>query len=220
MELEWSAISAIEVEEMRHLNDCASEMTSESLGNIIYRMTIIQHLETHLGEISKGWRDKHSKNRIQVVEFHNQPFDGVVTYITLGLSDVVFSIAEDKKIRQELVFSSYKRFSSEQIASFLSTFADHLVAKDKGLLRGDVFGPSSSIILGTLLNSVYAAIPVVFDESICVYKETTPPTVLVWIIPIHEEEANFIRTAGWNKFEELMEEEDPDLWDLGRTSLI
>lgn len=183
-------------------------------------MSIIQHLETHLGEIDKGWNDTNSEHTIKVVKFENQPFENVITYSTLGLSNFVLPMIEDRTSRQEFVFSAYKQFNNEYIASFLLTFAEHILSKNKALLRGEVIGPNAPIIWGTLLNSVYSAIPIVFENSFAVYDGTIPPTVFVWIIPLHEEEANYVRANGWVKFENLLETVDPDIWNLNRNSII
>jgi hypothetical protein len=106
------------------------------------------------------------------------------------------------------------------VASFLSTFANSIVSSGRGLLRGDVIGPSGPIILGSLLNSVYSAIPMIFPERFFVFEGTVPETIFPWVIPIHEDEANYIRANGWIKFEELLEQENPELWDLSRKSII
>lgn len=183
-------------------------------------MNIIEHLEGHLGEISRGWKDPVSPSGIRVVSFKDQPFEDIITYSTLGLSNTILPMNNGKSIRQELVFSAYRNFNNERIASFLSTFAEYLISINRALLRGDYIGPEAPIVLGTLLNSVYSAIPVIYKDSISVFDHTSPPTVIAWVIPIHEKEANYIRANGWSKFEDLLEEEDPELWDLTRSPIV
>jgi hypothetical protein len=183
-------------------------------------MTLIDHLENHLGEISHGWKDNSSVFDFRVVSFENQPFGGVRTYSTLGLSDFILPMVKTKEIRQELIFSANERFDIEQVASFLSTFAESIASSNKALLRGDIIGPTGPVIFGTLLNSVYSAIPVVFEESFAVFDETNPPTVFVWVIPIHETEVNFVRSKGWKKFEAMLESKEPDLWNLTRDPIV
>lgn len=183
-------------------------------------MSIIQHLEEHLGEINRGWKDNDSHFPISVVSFEKQPFEGVTTYVTLGLSEYALPMTVDEEIRQELLFSAYEIYNSEQIASFLLTFAEYILFRKQALLRGDVIGPSKPIIFGTLLNSVYSTIPAVFEEDLTVYSEMTPPVVLTWIIPIHEEEANYARLNGWNRFEDILEEKDTDIWNLTRPLVV
>jgi hypothetical protein len=183
-------------------------------------MTLIDHLENHFGEICRGWKDTDAKNHIRVVSFQNQPFEDIVTYATIGLSNVVLAMPSGKGIRQELIFTAYRSFQGAQIASFLSTLGESISQSRKALARGDVIGPSAPIILGSPLNSIFSAIPMIFQESLAVFHEDVPPTVFVWVIPVHEEEANYIRGAGWEAFEDRLEQNNPELWDLHRTSVI
>jgi hypothetical protein len=184
-------------------------------------MTLINHLEKYLGKIDMVWADAEEPKNIRVVSFWDFPFKDIVTYSTLGLSKIALPMPDGRYVRQELVFSAYRNFSSEQIASFLSTFAEYLVSAHKALLQGDFIGPEAPIIRGTLLNSVYSTVPMIFDEGLAVYYGSEPPpTVFVWIIPIHEEEANYIRGNGWDKFEDVLERKNPELWDLTRVSVI
>src|SRR5713101_3867316 len=98
-------------------------------------MNPIEHLENHLGEISEGWKDSNLNNPIQVVCFKDRPFEDINTYTTLGLSNNELPMSGGESIRQELVFTAYRNFRSEKVASFLSTFAESIVASDKALLR-------------------------------------------------------------------------------------
>jgi hypothetical protein len=183
-------------------------------------MTLTDHLELYLGEISGGWNDPASQNAVQVVVFEGQPFKDINTYITLGLSDFLFSTSLNKPCRQELVFMAYKNFDAHKIASFLSTLAANIIASGTPLLRGSSIGPSGPIIFGVQLNSIYVAIPMILPEGFGIYEQSTPCTTFPWIIPIHEEEANYIRANGWSKFEVLLEAQNPELWDLHRPPIV
>lgn len=58
----------------------------------------IDFLESHLGEFERGWRAE----GFQVVKFKGGPFEGTVTYSTLGLSNHYFmSRVSNKKIRMD-----------------------------------------------------------------------------------------------------------------------
>ncbi len=180
---------------------------------------MIKHLEDHLGKINFGWKDPSIGRNLQVVSFANTPFDGVTTYSTLGLSEQILPMGTNL-IRHELIFSAYNRFNSEEIASFLSTFAESMVKDNKALLQGDCVGPSSPVILGTLLNSIFVSHPSIINKDLSVYYGSAPPTIFAWVVPIHEAEAEFIRAKGWKAFDSLLEEKDPDLWDLHRTAIV
>ncbi|WP_094710691.1 suppressor of fused domain protein [Hahella sp. CCB-MM4] len=46
--------------------------------------------------------------------------------------------------------------------------------------------------------------------------EADPILVFVWLIPIYPEEQKFIREIGWSSFEELINDQQPDFFDLNR----
>ena len=43
---------------------------------------------------------------------------------------------------------------------------------------------------------------------------------VVWLVPIHSSEHEFVRRHGWSAFEELLQERDPDLFDPLRPSIV
>lgn len=183
-------------------------------------MTLISHLEHSLGEIDQGWKAKDGAGLVQVVRFTNQPFNGVMTYVTLGLSNTLLPMSQGREIRQELIFSAYDKFSAEEIVSFMLSFCDYILAQNKALLRGDIVGPSDPLIPNVAVDSVYASIPAIFDERLSTYRGSSPNTVMVWLIPLRKDETNFVRTNGWSQFEDILERENPDLMELNRMSTI
>ncbi len=183
-------------------------------------MTLITHIEKHLGNIDKGWKLPDSSLSIQIVRFKNQPVEGATTYMTLGLSDYTLNLNEDKHIHQELIFSAYSTYPSEHIASFMTTFAEYMISNKKGLLRGDVVGPSTSLIPNVPVNSIYASIPIYFNDDFYIYKEHEFPTILVWLVPLLEDECKFTNQQGWSEFEDILELTNPDLLNLNRPSIF
>jgi hypothetical protein len=183
-------------------------------------MSLLEHIETALGPIEEGWELTESPSRIRVASFRQQPFEGAITYVTIGLSENVLPMTAGRDVRQELVFSAHESFSRGAISSFLLTFADYILSKRRALLRGDVVGPGEPIIPGVSLDAVYSALPVIFQEGFATYDATAPPTVFVWLIPLHEREADFVKKNGWNRFEDMLAEKDPDLLDLNRPVVL
>lgn len=182
---------------------------------------LIEHVERHLGTLDAGWKPRgEADGGIQVASFRGQPYDGVTTYVTLGLSRDPLPMTEGRQVRQELVFVADDRYPREQVASFLLTFADYLRGQGRALLRGDVVGPGPPLIPGVRSNAVYAAIPVLHEEGLATYGGTQPPTVFVWVVPVHGVEAELVRSEGWDRFEDLLEQRNPDFGDLDRPPVV
>ena len=181
--------------------------------------SIADHLERYLGPIQRGWSAKDDSSGIQVVQFVDRPVEGVMTVASLGLSSSSLKMATGTKVRQEFLLSINSEMNVDHLASFLITFAAYVKKQGNALLRGDIVGPSSPLVPGVRVNSIYASIPVFFNEEICTFKTTDPPTVLVSLLPLHGSEAIFVRKHGWEIFEDLLEKENPDLFDMNRSPL-
>lgn len=182
---------------------------------------LIEHLERHLGTMDHAWGESGEKDGIRVARFPGRPYDGVTTYATLGVSKNPLPMSGDRTVRQELVFFGNDEYPGEQIASFLVTFGEYVCGKAQALLRGDVVGPGPSLIPDARCqaNSVYAAIPVLYDDGFATLNATDPATVFVWLVPLRPEEAEFVRREGWESFEDRLERAEVDFGDLQRSSV-
>ncbi len=183
-------------------------------------MTIIEHVEKHLGQIDQGWKDNGSDNSLQVVSFKDTPGETVSTYLSLGLSDQPLELSDVKKVRQELVFSVYTMAISSMVVSFMLSLCEAIIGRGKAVLRGEVIPLSKEIVKRIGFDAVYCAIPVFFDDEFCTYDKSSPSTVMVWMLPIYQSEADYIASHGWESFEDLLEEKDPDLCSLERSPVI
>ncbi|MFD7428277.1 suppressor of fused domain protein [Streptomyces sp. NPDC059818] len=100
-----------------------------------------------------------------------------------------------------------------------------MVTATGGAAAGAGAGSSSSIReaamsgagIGGTLTHLYAAMPVYFDDGFfSVDLENGTHVSLVWLVPIHGVEANYVTKNGWPAFEEELTKQDPDLFDLDR----
>ena len=185
--------------------------------------SIPEHMELWLGKIEQGWQADQPKNAVSIARFSNQPVEGMCTYATLGLSHHSLAMGEDRYVRQELVFTTFSGVPSDDIVSFLMNFSDFMLSHHQALLKGQAVGLKAPIVAFSEMNAIYATGPVMFDDDFATFEKTSPSTVLVWVIPIYENEAKLIQEHGWEPFEDTLEELDPDLWDMNRppiTSLL
>ena len=182
---------------------------------------IIEHVESYLGKIDQGWNAPlESKNHFSIARFCDQPVEGMSTYMTLGLNHHILSMTEEREVRQELVFSAFVPDPSNEIVFFMLRFADLVLSKHEALLRGQVIGPGKSLFSNSAMNAIYISMPVIFEEGFNTFEGSSPPTVLVWLVPIFADEARYVEKYGWGKFEDILEQKDPDLWDIERQSVI
>ncbi|VVE72781.1 hypothetical protein PCA31118_04312 [Pandoraea captiosa] len=183
-------------------------------------MSIVNHLETNLGEISEGWKDAAAADNLRVIRFACQPFEGASTFSTLGLSDSPMQFPGGDVCAQELLFAAWDSYPASKVASFLLTFAEYVRSQSRALLRGEVFGPSTPLIPGVAANGVYASLPAIYPDELACYRASKPPAILVWLVPLIGRECEIVRRNGWGDFEKLLESSNPDLLDLDRPSLV
>lgn len=185
-------------------------------------MNIIEHAEKFLGKISQGWKEKPSSDidGLQVVCFKDAPFEAVDTFMTAGLSHHELRISDEKKVRQELVLPISRAGLSEMIVSLLLFVCELILRDHDAVLRGQIVRLPMDAAEKLGFDAVYCAIPVFMDDEFATFGESKPPTVLVWMIPIYRSEADYVDANGWSKFEDLLEEKEPDLFSLGREPMI
>ena len=157
---------------------------------------------------------------VQVAVVEDQPVGGAQAYVTLGLSNHVFGSASQREFRMELLGASARRFEAFRPERHLLTIAHDLLDAHRAVLRGEVIGPRGPIVPGSVLEAYYCALPVYFRDGLATFRGTVPGTVIVWLVPISHAEAHFVWEHGWQRFEEMLDARDPDLLDLGRSSLV
>jgi hypothetical protein len=183
-------------------------------------MSFVKHAEEYLGEVSHGWKECVSGQDIRVVSFRDKPAESITTYLSLGMNKDVMPLSESKSVRQELVFSIYSVAISNLIVSFLMSLCEAILARGRAVFRGEVIPLSKELASRIGFDAVYCAIPVFFDDGFRTYTDSSPSTVVVWVIPIHKSEARYIEVNGWEAFEDLLEQSDPDLCSLSRQPVI
>lgn len=182
--------------------------------------SIIAHLERHLGQLHRGWAPAAEPCGVQVCLFQNQPILNVSTFSTAGMSEHILAMPRDREVRQELLMAVRSELEAPDISQLLFHVAQPIVDQHRAALRGEVIALGYPIRPQSALTNLYVSIPVVFPDSLSTYSDTTPETVFAWLIPISESEAVFIRMHGWSRFEDALEQADPDLFDLHRKPIL
>lgn len=152
--------------------------------------------------------------------FADRPAAGVTTLATLGLSTAVLSMGGNREVRQELLLAFADADGTEELAKLLLSVAEGMLDRGRALARGEVIGNHPSTPVGTVPPELYASMPVVYPQGLTTLADSNPATVFVWLVPLRVPETEFIRAKGWNAFEDLLQDADPDLFDLRRVSIV
>jgi hypothetical protein len=157
--------------------------------------------------------------RFKLARFPKGSGSPTVSFATVGLSRHPLRSPSGKDIRQELMVIVPDGLRDGPIPGLLQQIGTEALAAAKPLLRGDVIGPRGKLIEGSMMEAVYAAIPVYLPDDFAVYEGEGEQVVVVWLVPISAGEARYVKTHGWKEFEDRLLESDPDLTDVFRASL-
>jgi hypothetical protein len=182
---------------------------------------LLEHFEAYLGRVRAGFPgDESTPPGVQVVRFGpDQPFTGVTTVATLGLSRHYLNQPTQPPVRQELIMHVPEYAQPSNLAGVLLQVADEMLRNQRCLLRGEVVGPRGTLFAGTAMTAFYAALPVYLPDGFADFVNEDGPVALTWLVPITDAEAGYVARYGWSAFEDALAVEDPDLTDLNRRSL-
>jgi hypothetical protein len=184
---------------------------------------LIEHLESHLGEIDAGWQKEPAGNDcpFHVLKFKGGPIEGSVTVATLGISNIpLVSANSGKTIRQELLFMTRGIYGDRNIPSVLQELELELLGTGNAILRGQVIGPRGPLFHDSTMEALYVTIPVYLPRSFQAYESQKQSVTFAWLVPITCAEQEYICDVGWEAFEDRLQELDPDLLDLRRESIV
>ncbi|WP_353890656.1 suppressor of fused domain protein [Micromonospora sp. WMMA1363] len=157
---------------------------------------------------------------VQVARFRDAPGQGLTSFVTLGLSNHEVMLSGGRPARAELILSCWNRDRDLGVPALLSVVAGDLIKSAKLPSRGGILGPAGQLFAGSRLSALYFSVPIFFPAEFGAWKGSAPPTILIQLIPITEDEAALVRERGWNEFEDHLERRDPDLFDLRRESSL
>jgi hypothetical protein len=184
--------------------------------------SLIEHLEKHLGTIELGWTDeeRRTQERCQVALMRSNPDYGLVSLSTIGLHRTPLYVSKPRKeVRVELLMLLKDDQHSNRLASIMFQIAASMLDSGRAPSRGEVIGPAGSLVPGSALEAFYISSPAYQDDDFATWQDGDRQVVMVWLVPITVEEANYVLANGWEAFENLLVIQDPDLTDLGRSSL-
>lgn len=181
--------------------------------------SLIDHLEAHIGSIDCGWSVSADGDPMgfQVVKL-SVPDLRRVAYSTLGVSRIPLeSKVSAKRIRQELMILAPEEFGDQNIPAVLQNIAAEAIGLERAYLRGEVIGPRGNLFDGLPFTAFYVTVPIYLPDSFQSFQDDSDRSVVIaWLVPIMDSEARFVATQGWEAFEELLEQRDPNLVDFSR----
>lgn len=177
------------------------------------------HLERHLGPLGQAWRNE-THAEVAVVLFADTPWEDVQAVATVGLSRTPLAMPGGRKVRHEWVLPFAGLSEPSRMVALLMFLSAALLELKSSPGRGQAIRLPLELHDELGFQAIYCSAPTFLDDAFAVLAGDDPPTVFIWAIPIYTDEADFIAAAGWEAFETRLEAGEPDLFLLGRPSIL
>ncbi len=153
------------------------------------------------------------KITVDFLQFEDRPFEGVSSIITSGVSNV----CELNPVEFIITFNTNSIDADTDLSAFLATYIQfHYLVNCHDFSDRDFFSLFNTLIKGYDYTGVYATHPCYFPTDTFA---TITNTQYLWLIPIFQNEYEFIERAGVEDFERYLEKEDPDMTIFNREPL-
>jgi hypothetical protein len=185
-------------------------------------MNMLDHLESFLGPTEGGYEDPAGDAcAFQIVDFTGGPVAKARTYCTLGLSEYLLEQPDHTSIRLELMFVAQDTHGPMSIPALVHDLAVEAIARHRAYVRGEVIGPRGPLFPDSELEAIYVTAPMHLPtEFNYIDTEDGEPCIIAWLLPITCSEVAFIHSNGWESFEGMLVEHQPDVFDMFRTTFV
>ncbi len=150
---------------------------------------------------------------VDFVQFNDRPYEGANSIISNGVS----SYCETSPFEFIITFNSASLDVSTDLFAFLATYIQlYFFKKHSNMTERDYFSVPGKLIDGYDYKWVYSTYPVYFPRNIFSNIE---PVIFLWLIPIFQNEFDFISKNGADTLEKYLVDNDPDMSIFNRVPL-
>jgi len=182
---------------------------------------LLQFLESQLGQMAGGQIFESPPGReVYVARYDNQPVTDAITYVTTGLSRHVLHQLSGPDIRLELLTCTWSSFREASLDSLLFILAQQILDRHHAPAQGEYIGPAGPVVTGSKLEAFYFMPPLYHPETLEVFSDEPPETIIVWALPVAPSEVEFIKNSGWRAFEKELHRVAPDVMDMFRDPIV
>lgn len=180
---------------------------------------LVHHVEAHLGPIAGEWDTDPDGRELpfRIVHYEGKSPAGTEVFSTLGLSD--YELADDGA-RIELIMIAPVRLTAGTIPPILVSAGELPIEVDDVPSVGDTFRSIDALREVSPMDCLYVGRPLYLPPDLNRFDNGVSEVVFLWLIPVYEQEADFVDAEGWEAFERLMWDLDVDPTDFTRDPWI
>jgi len=183
---------------------------------------VAQHLRQHLGKPFAVLREEATEGvEISIYGFAEVPVEGQVTVATEGVSTYFREngLAGPDGYAQELLMVIDKIYFGEEMLNFFMAVVGVYLAGGSQLDWTEPVRLSSGIPAGKHQRLLLPMPAGVFEEEFSFVKDGPAETNFVMLVPVYENEVDYLIENGALKLYDQFEEQDVDVSNLGRPAL-
>ncbi|MCC7704698.1 suppressor of fused domain protein [Janthinobacterium sp. GW460P] len=164
--------------------------------------------------------DEEENTKIYVLKARDSPGPGLTSFATIGLSDHPLYLRGDEfETRTELICACDS--NREDFACILATSSFFIVNSKFFCAPGIIFpGIIEMHNLSKTMSDVYFTNPFLWGDKFQSLHINNKNVAWLLAIPISKSETKFAAEFGSEKLEKLFSEEDTDIFDLNRASVV
>lgn len=188
---------------------------------------IIDHIKTYLGAAQEGWKPGGSNpegGHISLVRYSLEPEYGWVVLGTFGLSRLPLTQSNDAELRQEVLICWPEDEMTDSLLSHIYSIAQTIAVTGTSLGRGELLPIPKHPPLYSGRDEPfvawYASVPYFLPSEGVLCEAVEPPMLLTWLMPVYENEAEFIVANGVEAFEEKILESREACFNWPRVPLF
>lgn len=180
---------------------------------------LVGHVERHLGSIAGEWDADPAGDPLpfSIVHYATGPWGrgpaGTEVFTTLGLSDHRLG---PRRARIELLMIAPADLTAGAIPPILHHAGTLPIEADAVPELGDTFGGVEGLREVSPMDNLLVLRPLYQKPGFSPFDNGDERVHFLWLIPVYDEEAEFVEAAGWPAFEQLMWDLDVDPTDFGR----
>ena len=179
---------------------------------------VVKHLDQVLGIQEDQNAYSYKDEGFWVLEYKDKPSPNCISLVTIGLGRHLLKQESGGSIRQELIMTVWDEYSDfrpeEKVASLALDFLERHIP----IPNHQVIPWEGGVFEGLEFSALYCTSARHMPEEFELIRGETD-LIFVWLIPIYPEEQNYCINSGWSAFEELINDQQPDFFDLKRNKI-
>lgn len=170
-------------------------------------------------KVNEYWDDNRS-SKIDVFIGVDRPYEGVISYSTIGLSNysIGVNLMSNKELRVEFLGACGNK--ADKFANIVSTCAFNIINSKYSCKPGSVY---PNVVHEYYPNSdmkhILFTTPFLWDN---IHNLEFDNITVTWLmcVPISDNEFEFLKTNGSDLLEDLFEKNSIDVFDINRKSVV